>query len=43
VRTQHQTVAAGHSVMVDPARWQELFDQVMGRVAGQFARVEPAG
>ena len=33
VRTQHQTVAAGHSVTVDPARWQELFDQVMGRVA----------
>jgi SRSO17 transposase len=34
-------VAAGHSVTVDPARWQELFDQVMGRVAGRFARVEP--
>jgi hypothetical protein len=33
-------VAAGHSVTVDPARWQELFDQVMGRVAGRFARVE---
>jgi hypothetical protein len=26
---------------VEPARWQELFDQVMGRVAGRFARVEP--
>jgi SRSO17 transposase len=25
---------------VDPARWQELFDQVIGRVAGRFARVE---
>jgi hypothetical protein len=37
---QHQTVAAGHSVTVDPARWQELFDQVMSRVAGRFARVE---
>ena len=33
-------MAAGHSVTVDPARWQELFDQVMGRVAGRFARVE---
>jgi SRSO17 transposase len=33
-------VAAGHSVTVDPAHWQELFDQVMGRVAGRFARVE---
>jgi hypothetical protein len=30
-------VAAGHSVTVDPARWQELFDQVMGRVAGRPA------
>jgi SRSO17 transposase len=34
-------VAAGHSVAVEPARWQELFDQVIGRVAGRFARVEP--
>jgi SRSO17 transposase len=25
---------------VEPARWQELFDEVMGRVAGRFARVE---
>jgi SRSO17 transposase len=33
-------VAAGHSVAVEPARWQELFDEVMGRVAGRFARVE---
>jgi SRSO17 transposase len=33
-------VAAGHSVAIDPARWQELLDQVMGRVAGRFARVE---
>ena len=30
-------MAAGHSVTVDPARWQELFDQVMGRVAGRPA------
>jgi SRSO17 transposase len=33
-------VAAGHSLTIDPARWQELLDQVMGRVAGRFARVE---
>ena len=33
-------MAAGHSVTVDPACWQELFDQVMGRVAGRFGRVE---
>jgi SRSO17 transposase len=34
-------VAAGHSVDdVDPARWQELFDQLMRRVAGRFARVD---
>jgi SRSO17 transposase len=40
VRTKHQTVAAGHSLDVDPARWQELFDELMGRVAGRFARVD---
>jgi SRSO17 transposase len=38
--TEDQTVAAGHSVEVDPARWQEGFDELMGRVAGRFARVE---
>jgi SRSO17 transposase len=38
--TEDQTVAPGHSVAAEPARWQELFDQVMGRVAGRFARVE---
>jgi SRSO17 transposase len=38
--TKDQTVATGHSVTVDLARWQELFDQVMSRVAGRFARVE---
>jgi SRSO17 transposase len=26
---------------VEPARWQELFDVVLGRVAGRFGRVEP--
>jgi hypothetical protein len=39
-RTEDQTMAAGHSVAVDPARWQEGFDELMGRVAGRFARVE---
>jgi SRSO17 transposase len=38
--TKDQTVATGHSVTVDPARWQELFDRVMSRVASRFARVE---
>jgi SRSO17 transposase len=33
-------VAAGHSVDVDPACWQELFDELLGRVAGRFARVD---
>jgi SRSO17 transposase len=39
--TEDRTVAAGHSVEVDPARWQGLFEEVMGRVAGRFPRVEP--
>jgi SRSO17 transposase len=38
--TEDQTVAAGHSVDVDPARWQELFDELLGRVAGRFGRVD---
>jgi SRSO17 transposase len=33
-------VAAGHSVDVDPAGWRELVDELLGRVAGRFARVE---
>jgi hypothetical protein len=40
VRTNQQTVAAGHSVELDPARWQELFDQLMRPVAGGFARAD---
>jgi SRSO17 transposase len=32
-------VAAGASV--DPAQWREQFDELMGRIAGRFARVEP--
>ena len=34
-----ETVAAGHSI--DPGRWREAFEVVMGRIAGRFARVEP--
>ena len=33
-------MAAGHSVDVDPARWQEPLDELLGRVAGRFARVD---
>jgi SRSO17 transposase len=29
------------ALSVDPARWQEQFDELMGRIAGRFARVEP--
>jgi SRSO17 transposase len=32
-------VAAGHSV--GPERWRVHFDELMGRIAGRFARVEP--
>jgi SRSO17 transposase len=39
VKTEDHAVAAGHSV--DPARWQEAFEVLMGRIAGRFARVEP--
>jgi hypothetical protein len=35
----NQTVAAGHSVA--PARWQAGPDELLGRVAGRFGRVEP--
>jgi len=33
-------VAAGHSIEVDPARWQELLEELLGRVAGRFARAD---
>jgi hypothetical protein len=39
VKTEDHAVAAGHSV--DPARWQEAFECLMGRIAGRFKRVEP--
>jgi SRSO17 transposase len=35
-------VAAGHSVDdMDPARWQAGLEELLGRVAGRFGRVEP--
>jgi SRSO17 transposase len=34
-------VAAGHSVDVDPARWQVGLEELLGRLAGRFGRVEP--
>jgi SRSO17 transposase len=37
--TKDQTVAAGHSV--SPARWQAGLEELLGRVAGRFGRVEP--
>jgi SRSO17 transposase len=37
--TEDHTVAAGHSVT--PAGWQTGLDELLGRVAGRFARVEP--
>jgi SRSO17 transposase len=37
--TKDQTVAASRSV--DPTRWQAGLDELLGRVAGRFARVEP--
>jgi SRSO17 transposase len=33
-------VAAGHSVELDPARWQELLEELLGRVAGRFGRAD---
>ncbi len=37
--TEEHTVAAGHSVT--PARWQTGLEELLGRVARRFARVEP--
>jgi hypothetical protein len=39
VKTEDQTVAAGHSI--DPARWQEASEVLMARIAGRFVREEP--
>jgi SRSO17 transposase len=37
--TKDQTVAAGPSI--DPTRWRQTLDELLGRIAGHFARVEP--
>ena len=37
--TEIHTVAAGHSVT--PTSWQTGLEELLGRVAGRFARVEP--
>jgi hypothetical protein len=39
VKTNDHAVAADHSV--DAAHWQEAFEDLMDRIAGRFARVEP--
>jgi SRSO17 transposase len=39
VKTEDHAVAAVHSVGL--VRWQEVFEVLMGRIAGRFARVEP--
>jgi hypothetical protein len=38
---ERSRAAAGHSVEVDPARWQAGLEELLGRVAGRFGRVEP--
>jgi hypothetical protein len=32
-------VAAGRGI--DPARWQAAFEELLGLIAGRFARIEP--
>jgi SRSO17 transposase len=39
--TEDQTVAAGPSLDVHPGRWQTGLEELLGRVAGRFGRVEP--
>jgi SRSO17 transposase len=39
--TTHDNLAVAAEHSVDPARWQGQFDDLMGRIAGRFARVEP--
>jgi hypothetical protein len=38
--TKDQTLAAGPSR--DPTRWQQTLDELLGRIAGHFARWNPA-
>jgi SRSO17 transposase len=37
----HDDLAVAAGLSVDPGRWREQFDELMGRIAGRFARVEP--
>jgi SRSO17 transposase len=37
----HDNPAVAAALSVDPARWREQLDDLMGRIAGRFARVEP--
>lgn len=37
--TDEESVDAGHSI--EPARWRDAFEGLLGRIAGRFARVEP--
>jgi SRSO17 transposase len=39
--TTHDNLAVAAGLSVDPAQWREQFDELMGRIAGRFARVEP--
>jgi SRSO17 transposase len=39
--TTHDDLAVAAEVSVDPGRWREQFEELMGRIAGRFARVEP--
>jgi SRSO17 transposase len=39
--TAHANPAVTAGLSVDPARWREQFDELMGRIAGRFARVGP--
>ncbi len=39
--TTHDNLAVAAGLSVDPARWPEQFDELMGRIADRFSRVEP--
>jgi SRSO17 transposase len=39
--TTHDNPAVAAELSVGPARWQDQFEELMGRIAGRFARVEP--
>jgi SRSO17 transposase len=39
--TTHDNLAVAAGLSLDVARWLGLFDELMGRIAGRFARVEP--